>query len=168
MRITKEIIPVALLMLFSSCGFFQSKEDANKLANTYLSEVDWENIDQYPLFEGCLESEAREAQRNCFEKTLLDVLYAEISQQDIKVKKSISDTVMLHLVIDKEGQLLLVKVEKDTLIDQQIPRLEAMLRQSLKKLPKLYAGLKKIEAGDFAEMVPVEVSCTLPLVIVAN
>ena len=168
MKISGISILFFAITLFTSCELFQPKEPAKTLAESYLKEMQWNAVDQYPLFEGCEENTEAAIQRSCFEKTLFDLLYTELSTSSIIVNKSINDTVLLHFTIDREGRLLLTKVDRSNLVNEQIPQLEALLQQSLKKLPKLYAGLKKVAAGDIAEMVPVEVSCTLPLVIKAN
>ncbi|MFD0863854.1 hypothetical protein ACFQ1M_16685 [Sungkyunkwania multivorans] len=165
MKTTCGILPLILTLLLTSCELFQPKESAESLSDKYLESVSWDTLDQYPLFENCEETMAKDAQRNCFENTLFDNLYAELSQQQITVSKTVNDTVMLHFTISKDGILTLDKIDKSPLIEKEIPHLDSLLHASLEKLPSLYAGLKKVATGDVSEMVPVEVSCALPLII---
>ena len=61
--------------LLQSCDWMASTESkTQKIVEDELRGIDWNEVDQYPLFEGCDETAAKQEQRQCFENTLLQNL----------------------------------------------------------------------------------------------
>ena len=65
-----------LVVLFSgllvSCNLFASKEKKmRKLVEQEMRDINWNDIDSYPLFENCDETQTKKGQRECFEQEVL-------------------------------------------------------------------------------------------------
>ena len=62
---------VLVLCGFISCDFFESKDKkTQKLVDQELLEIDFNDVDDYPLFDDCDETATKEQQKSCFEDRL--------------------------------------------------------------------------------------------------
>lgn len=146
------------LCLLTSCDWFTSKEEkTQKLVNEVMQGIDWNDIDQYPLFDNCDETVSKAGQRECFETTLLSHFSSTLSEFDFELDVGINDTVNVDFLMDKDGSISVLEVEKNAVIQAQIPEFNTIIAHSLKSLPSVAPALKR--------GIPVSAKFRIPIVL---
>ncbi|MDE3742634.1 hypothetical protein [Maribacter polysaccharolyticus] len=154
---------LAILLLCSclSCGFFESKEaKTQKLINREMRAIDWNDVDNYPLFENCDESTSKASQKACFERELLGYFSATLREFEFVIDPGTDTTVYVDFLIDQEGRIGVVNIQKDRKIEQTMPEFDRIISQSLSNLPSLAPALKR--------GIPVRAKFRIPIVLHAN
>lgn len=157
----RKIWVIVLLFGVVSCHFFESKEKkAQKLVNREMLEIDWNEVDNYPLFGNCDETLSKVAQKECFEKELLSHFSKTIKEFEFVLTKDIDTTVLVDFLIDQEGRITVTAIEKDRAIDSQMPEFDGIVIQSLKGLPPIAPALKR--------GIPVRAKFRIPIALKSN
>jgi len=119
--------------------------------------IDWNDVDQYPLFADCDETATKAAQKDCFEETLL--LHFSMTLQDFEfvLDSTLTDTLYLDFLVDHEGAISVLDMERNRDVISQIPEFEGVITQSLKSLPHIEPALKR--------GIPVNAKFRIPLVL---
>ncbi|XLS29706.1 hypothetical protein ACJD0Z_02535 [Flavobacteriaceae bacterium M23B6Z8] len=161
------LVGVILLLLTQSCESFLQRNfpSADDIASERIDTINWNQVDRFPLFESCDEMANREAQRRCFEVTFSEHIMKAFQDEDIIVKRVVSDTVILELKIDHEGMVSILNIEQSELVAQEIPNLRVHFKSALKKLPRIFPALKNAASKNNTQTVPVGMRFRLPVVI---
>lgn len=151
---------IAILVLYScfSCDLFESKEKkTQKLVNKEMLSIDWNDVDNYPLFEICDELATKTSQRECFETELLKHFSATLKEFEFVMDSEINNTVFVDFLVDQNGKILVTNIEKDKAINNKMPEFDGIVSQSLKNLPPLAPALKR--------GIPVNAKFRIPIVL---
>lgn len=144
---------IFILMFFSSCeSFFQKKIHSEDILREQEQTIQWNEVDTFPIFEGCDELASKEVQRNCFEQYVSKQLSSKISSE-FSYYKAFSDTLFLNFLVDKTGEISIEKIESK----YQNKLLDSLVMQSIEELPKLYPAQKRD--------IPVACRLRLPLIV---
>lgn len=149
------------LWMLASCAWLESRETkARKLVNAELQSIDWNDVDQYPLFADCDETATKPAQRGCFEETLL--LHLSMTLQDFEfiLDEDVHDSLYVDFLVDSVGSITVLDIERNNSVADQIPEFNGVITQSLKSLPRLEPALKR--------GIPVNAKFRIPLVLKTN
>ncbi len=147
-----------LLLSLVSCDLFLSKEELkDRLVNQKLRAIDWNNVDQYPLFENCDEMATKAIQRECFLQTMATYLNQAFEGLYYEVEQEVNDTIDVDLSIDEHGFITLVNIQGGDVAEQQLPNLSNELSERLNDLTTVAPALK--------QGVPVSVRLRLPLIL---
>jgi len=147
--------------LFTSCKWFDSRETrTRKLVQAELKSIDWNDVDQYPLFSDCDESNSKEAQKNCFEQTLLLHFSSTLHDFEFVLDQEVDDVIYVDFLVDREGAISVLDIERNDAVQDQIPEFNGVITQSLKSLPRLAPALKR--------GIPVNAKFRIPLVLNTN
>lgn len=146
------------LVLATSCQYFETeKVSTETFYEEELKTINWNDVDQYPVFKACDSLQLKEAQKACFEKTLATHLCKTISSKHIIAMQSIfGDTVQLQMAVSKRGELSVENMEMDSVVQQEFPELQNWLLQSIDSI--------KIVAPAYKRGIPVATKFTLPIV----
>lgn len=127
------------------------------LVEEELQSIDWNDVDQYPLFDDCDETVSKTAQRECFENTLL--LHFSMTLQDFEfaLDEEVDDTIYVDFLVDREGGMSVLDIQENNMIKEQIPEFDAIITQSLKSLPRVEPALKR--------GIPVNAKFRIPIVL---
>ncbi|MDO6490221.1 MAG: hypothetical protein ACSHW4_12530 [Cellulophaga sp.] len=149
---------ILMIFLCVSCDFFDSRaEKTQKIIEQEMGGIDWNAIDQFPLFEGCDELASKEVQKKCFEEMLL-LHYSEIlGDFEFVLDRKIKDTIRIDVLIDNKGLISILHIEQDSIVNSQIPGFNGIITRGIKSLPKLKPALKR--------GIPVKAKFRIPLVI---
>ncbi|MEY8019338.1 hypothetical protein AB8P51_00770 [Muriicola sp. SD30] len=149
------------LFLLLSCDWLATPESkTQKLVEDELRSLDWNDVDQYPLFEGCDETVSKPDQRICFENTLLQNLAMHMEDFNFRAEKDIQTTVYIDFLVEKSGEIRVVEMENDAVLREQLPEFREIIIRSLRSLPKPAPALKR--------GVPVRSRFRLPLELTTN
>ncbi len=135
---------VLVLCGFTSCSLFESKEKkTQKLVEKELQEIDWTDVDDYPLFNDCDELLSKEIQKQCFEEKLLLHLSADLQEFQLTSETEIKDVVFLDFRIENDGEITIVDIENKEIFGSQMEKFEDKVAKSLKSLPRIEPALKR-------------------------
>ena len=150
-----------LLLLMISCEYFGlHKSNKEELVQNEMKNINWNDVDKYPLFEYCDETASKKKQKECFQSILTNNILNSISENNIEVSKSINDTIHVQLLVSNKGVVTILNIEKSELIAQEIPQLNRYIATSIQRLPKIYPALKRD--------IPVSAKFSLPIILKAN
>jgi len=140
----RKLLILICLCLLSSCDLFTSSEvKTQKLVEQELQAINWNDVDQYPLFDDCDETASKYEQRACFENTFL-LHFSEILQEfEFILDTTVDEKVYVDFLVDKEGKITVLNIEKNSIIQEQIPEFDGIISRCLKSLPGLQPALKR-------------------------
>ena len=114
------------------------------MVNDELMAIDWNDVDQYPLFEACDEMAQKLEQRRCFEQEMLKRFVKAFSDTVYEVDEKFKDTLFVDFEVDEDGFINIIEIEENTGIEKVVPgfREEVRLRFSdLTVLPAHKRGI---------------------------
>lgn len=142
--------------LLQSCDWMASTESkTQKIVEDELRGIDWNDVDQYPLFEGCDETAAKLEQRMCFENTLLQNLAMSLQEFHFMTESELETTIYLDFLVDNQGVITVVNIDKNPVLEAQLPQFSGIITKGLKSMPNPAPALKR--------GVPIKTRFRLPL-----
>ncbi|WP_298929820.1 hypothetical protein [uncultured Allomuricauda sp.] len=157
----RKFLLISCLGLLASCELFMSKEDkTQKMVNEELLSIDWNDVDQYPLFEDCDETATKQAQRECFQSVMLNHFSKALEGLQFQVDKDLNDTMYIDFSIDEHGFISVLNVEENTAILNEISDFNAKISDRLNDLTTVAPALKR--------GIPVGLKFRLPIVLNTN
>ena len=158
MRLLLTLIGV---MLMISCDYLAPKEEkTRRMVQEELSSIDWNDVDQYPLFASCAESISKEDQRICFENVLLAHFSETLSGFEFILNEDVGDTIYVDFLVERDGSVTVLDIEDQMIVQKQIPEFNAIITQSLKSLPEIEPALKR--------GIPVKAKFRIPLELITD
>lgn len=132
------------LFLLVSCDWLPSKEaKTQKIVENELRSIDWNDVDQYPLFDSCDETVSKQEQKECFERTLLQNLGMSLQAYEFVLKNELQTTLYVDFMVDANGELSVMEIDSNSVLEEQLPEFNGIITQSLKSLPKPAPALKR-------------------------
>ena len=132
------------LCIFISCNWFVSKEEkTQKLVDQEMQGINWDEIDKYPLFDNCDELRSKKEQRKCFEQTFMMHFSTMINEFEFELDSDIDDTVNVDFLIDRNGEISILSIEKNAKIESQIPEFNSIIIHGLNRLPAIAPAVKR-------------------------
>lgn len=145
----------------TSCGWITSKEEkTHELVQKELQQIDFDAVDSYPLFEDCDETQTPIGQRECFEQQVLSNCSQILNQYEFILGTTINKNVYVDFLVDQDGRVSVLNIEKDNSIDDLMPEFDQLIRQGLEDLPPLAPALKR--------GIPVKAKFRIPIVLNSN
>ncbi len=140
----KRFLILLVLCVLSSCDFFASKDKKTfDLVNKELKDIDWSEVDNYPLFDNCDETVSKALQRYCFEQEMLSHCRKALQEFEFNLGPSANPEVLVDFVVDLDGRISVVQIQKDEAIDDQMPKFEKRITQAIQNIPPLGPALKR-------------------------
>ncbi len=146
-------------LLLTSCQWLTPKEEkTRRLVQEELRSINWNDVDQYPLFESCGESISKEAQRDCFQEALLRHFSATLEEFEFVIDEDVEDTIYVDFLVEKDGAVTVLDIEDHITLQRQIPEFNAIITQSLKSLPEVQPALKRGIPVNAKFRIPIELN----------
>ena len=144
-----------LLMMFfiTSCDKFSFSK--NKNIQVLDTIVDYSSVDTFPSFKACDSIIDKAKKSDCFRTTIHKKIGAELQQHTFVIKDSIDEVILVDLIINSEGVFTLDAIQSSDNIKKTLPQLDSLLKNSIQKLPKIFAANKM--------GIPVSVKYSLPV-----
>ena len=143
-----------LMVLFiTSCDKFSFSKNMN--IQDLDTIVDFSSVDTFPSFKPCDSIIDKTKKTDCFRTTIHQKIGAELLQHTFIIKDSIDEIIYVDLIISSEGIFTLHAIQSSNNIKKVLPQLDGLLRESVGKLPKIYAANKR--------GIPVSVKYSLPI-----
>ncbi len=122
-------------MVTISCDFISPKKTTLRNTAFIDTEIDFNDVDVYPLFMDCNNCDSSEKQNLCFEMELIRRLQKLTSKNLIDVSGKVNDTILLDILVNTEGKISITKIYKNGNVAKQIPELDSLLYKSIASLP---------------------------------
>ncbi len=140
----RKFILVLILFGFTSCGLFESKaEKTQKLVEKELQQIDWTNVDHYPLFDECDETASKLKQKTCFEEKLVLHLSSDLQQFEIVSERQVKDVIFIDIIVQSDGSIAVLNIENQEVFQEQQKEFEQLVENSLNSLPRIEPALKR-------------------------
>ncbi|KAA3620794.1 MAG: hypothetical protein DWP94_11750 [Flavobacterium sp.] len=147
-----------LCIVVSSCDYFETRKISSEtFYDEELKTINWNDVDQYPVFKECEQISEKKEQQNCFSEVLKNSLKRVTSHSGIAISREVNDTVWLKFDISETAQLSVKEIEMDSVTSQTFPLLKQALLDMTDSL-KLIAPATK-------QGIPVRTAFSLPIVI---
>lgn len=155
------ILGVVVLAGLSSCQWFASREARTKAyIEEEMKQIDFNQLDQFPLFEICDETASKFRQQDCFESTMLMNLSLIMEENGVTFQGPAGDTLWLDFTVDQQGVVTLDSTAFSNATANKYPGIYETMSQSMSDLPPLEPALKR--------GVPVAAEFRIPLVLKAK
>lgn len=143
-------------IIFFSCEFqIEKKISSEKYLEQELKTIDWNSVDEFPLFESCLNY--KKDKQKCFISYFSKELKKNLIDNDFILNRTLVDTVFFNLKVDKLGNVTYNELQINEFSKIYKNAIETALNITIKNLPKVYPALKRGQ--------PVDVQFILPLLI---
>ena len=157
----RKTLIIIFCFLSISCEFdFQidKKITVDEFINEELKSLNWNDVDQYPVFENCLEINNVKNKNNCFVETITSSFRENLKTNNLVLNRTLIDTVRMVLKVDKIGK---ISIENMTISDQNNKYKEVITKSfenTVSSLPKLYPAIKRGQEVDVIFNIPIIVS----------
>ena len=132
------------LCLLVSCDWLSSTDSkAQQIVEEELRSIDWNEVDQYPLFEGCDETASKPEQKACFENTLLQNFAMSLQDFDFIIDNEIDTTIYVDFLVDKNGAITVTDIDRNSVLEEQLPEFNDIITRSLRSMPLPAPALKR-------------------------
>jgi len=146
------------ILVFSSCDFLSPNKSSSDKFTELDSDIDYNKVDVYPLFENCNNCDTSLKQNQCFENEFIKSLNKITDKSKIEAIKKINDTVYVDILVDNTGKISIAKIYENLEIVKNVPKFDSLIRLSIAKLPT--AIQPSLKRG-----IPVNVIFKLPVVV---
>ena len=144
-----------IFLFFYSCDYFDKKKvNADDLLYESLQSFNWNEVDEYPIFESCDSSVSKAEKKACFENVLTTSIYEQLKQSQLIVTETLNDTLFLDFEISSSGQIDYVSSSGNPIIFRVIPNIDSIIKSSLTDLPNAYPALKRGQQVKTAFKIP--------------
>ncbi|WP_435134679.1 hypothetical protein [Formosa sp. A9] len=153
---------VLLILVFvSACDDLKVKKTSTEaILNEELQSFTWNEVDEYPTFSSCNNTETQQDRKQCFEQTLSVVILNHLEQARIIVNHDVLDTLQIRLKISDVGELSLLQFKVDSITQAEIPNIQELIASSLDSLPTIEPAIKRGQK--------VTTEFTLPIIVKVN
>lgn len=135
---------LCLLMALTSCNWFTSKEEkVQEKIDLDMQEINWNDVDVYPMFADCDETLVKTEQKACFERTFLAYFSEHLEQTGFIKEATTEGVITIDFSIDNTGEIGIIAIENDSLVTAQFPDFNADIIQILDEMPKVEPALKR-------------------------
>ena len=157
----RKTLIIIFCFLSISCEFdFQidKKITVDEFINEELKSLNWNDVDQYPVFENCLEINNVKNKNNCFVETITSSFRENLKTNNLVLNRTLIDTVRMVLKVNKIGK---ISIENITISDQNNKYKEVITKSfenTVSSLPKLYPAIKRGQEVDVIFNIPIIIS----------
>ena len=157
----RKTLIIIFCFLSISCEFdFQidKKITVDEFINEELKSLNWNDVDQYPVFENCLEINNVKNKNNCFVETITSSFRENLKTNSLVLNRTLIDTARMFLKVNKIGK---ISIENMTISEQNNKYREVITKSfenTVSSLPKLYPAIKRGQAVDVRFNIPIIIS----------
>ena len=113
---------IAILTLLTACDWSAKREEKTReLVDQEIRAIDWDDVDQYPLFADCDELAVKPEQKKCFMETLLRHFSKTLKESDFVLDEEVKDTIFVDFRMEDTGAITLIDIKNDEKIQGQLP-----------------------------------------------
>ncbi|MGY8946395.1 MAG: hypothetical protein ACKVJS_05005 [Flavobacteriales bacterium] len=132
-----KIIKIFLLIfLIYGCNY-----NAKNLDITIPS-VKWSEKDEPPSIKLCDEISSEVERVSCFKKKLTTLILNNLNFTKIRVNNQLNDTLLVSILIEKNGKISLINTSDNFKIKKEIPLIDTIISDAISRLPNILPATK--------------------------
>jgi hypothetical protein len=139
--IFRAFIFFVLVIFCTSCDKFSFSK--NKDLQDLDTIVDFTSVDFSPSFKICDSIIDKKEIASCFRNTIHQKIGAELQKHYLTVKDSINEVIYVDVLISSKGEIIFDETSTSENIKEQLPKLDSILKESVKNLPKIHPAIKR-------------------------
>lgn len=137
-------LSILLLTCLTSCRYFDTEKISSEtFYEEEIKTINWDDVDQYPVFKSCQSITVKAEQKNCFQQKIAQAIQLQMETRNFTTLHDIDDLVKIHLRIEKTGEITLKEIAMDSLTEQSLPLLREVFENSIYNLPKTEPAIKR-------------------------
>ena len=150
-----------LVFFLISCEFdFQidKKITVDEFIIEELKSFNWNEVDQYPVFESCLKIEDIDNKNDCFVETITEAFRQNLENNNLVINRTLVDTVGMVLKVNKFGE---ISIQNITISDENTGYAKVItesFENTVLSLPKLFPAIKRGQEVDVIFNIPIIIS----------
>ncbi|MEX0274406.1 MAG: hypothetical protein AB3N16_08515 [Flavobacteriaceae bacterium] len=137
------VLGILVVALFSCNRSSRQEKKVQARFHQEIMEIDWNDVDTYPMFASCDETQPKKVQRQCFEIELLHHFSKALGQYEFVVGERFNTTAYVDFMIDSQGTIKVLQIQKNRIVERYLPEFDGLITHSLKNLPSLSPALKR-------------------------
>ncbi len=146
-----------LIVICISCNYI-SVEKKQK-AQSIDTIIDFTKVDVSPSFDNC-KNLLDKAKTNCFRDEIQKRITVNLEAYHFTTENFIDEVILIDVLINNKGKFKLLNISSTENIKSELPKLDSLLQNSIKKLPKVSPAIKR--------GIPVNTQYQLPIRILTN
>lgn len=149
---------IIFLLMATSCQYFETeKVSSEDIFEDEIGTIDWKEVDRYPSFPACESIIEKPEQKDCFITTISNHLYQAVSHQEMIAIREVYDTVKVKFEVGTTGQLSILNIEIDSILQREFPELELIIFNTVDSLQPIAPAYKR--------GIPVKTQFILPVIV---
>tara|TARA_B100000579_G_C22720246_1_gene799019 strand:- start:544 stop:996 length:453 start_codon:yes stop_codon:yes gene_type:complete len=123
-----------------------------------LKSFNWNEVDQYPVFESCLKIENIDNKNDCFVETITEAFRQNLENNNLVLNRTLVDTVGMVLKVNKLGE---ISIQNITISDENTGYAKVItesFENTVLSLPKLFPAIKRGQEVDVIFNIPIIIS----------
>ncbi len=123
-----------------------------------LKSFNWNEVDQYPVFENCLKIEDIDNKNDCFVETITEAFRQNLENNNLVINRTLVDTVGMVLKVNKLGE---ISIQNITISDENTGYAKVItesFENTVLSLPKLFPAIKRGQEVDVIFNIPIIIS----------
>ncbi|MCW1953973.1 MAG: hypothetical protein KIH80_007365 [Flavobacteriia bacterium] len=154
----RKLLFLAVVLLLSACTWFTPKEVLrDQYVHAELQAIDWQSVDQFPLFNSCDETATKQSQQQCFERVLNEQLREIISRMSMEEKLEISGSFSLSIQVNDQGDILLLDLINGAFSEETTTYLMTEFSKEFSQIKQLSPALKQGMPVATQYQIPIEI-----------
>ena len=129
----------SFIIFFQNCDLFDLKKVS---LNEIKKASEWSKTDQIPSYDECEVLESLEDQKECFRETLVNLIYSNLSKNELKSNDEINSELIIQIKINKNGNFSLDSIFDSNDLIGKIPNLKMNIEETIQKLPDALPAIK--------------------------
>ncbi|MBT8276764.1 MAG: hypothetical protein KJO39_11510 [Bacteroidia bacterium] len=154
-------IPLSILFLLfitTSCQFFETEKISTEtFYEEELKTINWNDVDQYPVFASCEQFSDKNEQRDCFSRELISSLSQAAWDSAIGLHQELHDTIWLRIDVSETAELKVREIQIDSALMRTYPLMKQALLDRIDSV--------KLIAPAYKRGIPVRTEFSLPIVV---
>ena len=154
------------VLIFSFFCFFtcdldlqiSKKISVEEFVDEEMKSFNWSQVDQFPLFENCLEISKISKKNTCFISTISDSLRLNFLKNNLVLNRTLVDTVNIKFKVNKKGIVAIEDIEIGDKIISYKQIVNRSFTNTIANLPKLYPAIKRGQEVDVTFNLPILIS----------
>lgn len=154
----QRLVLFLFILVCGSCDFFVStQEKTEKEVRKVLGEINWNEVDTYPMFDACDEYAPKSEQRTCFKNQLLERFADTLASLNLTAEKALNDTLWIDFIVDEDGFIIINEIKDNASIKDVFPGLEKDIAKRLNDITTVAPARKR--------SIPVSIKVRLPIIL---
>lgn len=119
--------------------------------------IDFNQIDQYPVFKNCDATLGFDHLQGCFEKTLYTKVTTRIGQLHLKTKQNLKETIQIGFTVTKDGSFICKNINTSDSLPVALPNFKIEIQEIIHGIEIVQPALKRGVPVKTNFIIPVEI-----------